>query len=107
MASNKSYDPNPFVSIDAGFYKALNTSPDRPLYNRAAWHAYPPGSTIKPFMGSAGLAYNAVDRYSSIFCGGYFQLPGQDHKFRDWRPGGHGRTDLDPRDHRVLRRVLL
>ena len=96
MASNPSYDPNPFVNgIDAKSYKALNTSPDRPLYNRALRGMYPPGSTIKPFMGLAGLAYNAVDRYSSIFCGGYFQLPGQDHKFRDWRRGGHGRTDLD------------
>ncbi len=96
MTSEPGYDPNPFVNgIDARSYKALNTDPDRPLFNRALRGAYPPGSTIKPFIGLAGVEYGLNDRYSSVFCPGYFQIPGQSHKFRDWRRGGHGRTDLD------------
>lgn len=96
MVSEPSYDPNPFVNgIDAKSFKALNTSPDRPLFNRALRGMYPPGSTVKPFIGLGGLEYGVIDRYTTIFCGGYYQLPGQEHKFRDWRRGGHGRTDLD------------
>lgn len=25
---------------------------------------------------------------------GFFSLPGSSHRFRDWKPGGHGRVDL-------------
>lgn len=96
MASNPGYDPNPFVNgIDAKSFKALNTSPDRPLFNRALRGMYPPGSTVKPFYGLAGVELKERERYSATFCPGYFQLPGQEHKFRDWRRGGHGRVDLD------------
>ncbi|HXH02327.1 MAG TPA: penicillin-binding protein 2 [Candidatus Competibacteraceae bacterium] len=96
MVSQPSYDPNPFVNgIDSLTYTALNTSPDRPLFNRALRGVYPPGSTVKPAIGLAGLELGVTDRNRSVFCPGLYRLPGQEHKFRDWKRGGHGRTNLD------------
>ena len=41
-------------------YKALRDSPDKPLFNRAIRGQYPPGSTVKPFVGLGGLETGAV-----------------------------------------------
>ena len=91
LVSVPGYDPNPFVNgIDYPSYKALNTSPDRPLFNRALYGAYPPGSTIKPMMALAGLESKVFNRRKSVYCRGYFQLPNHERRFRDWRRGGHG-----------------
>ncbi|QQS55147.1 MAG: penicillin-binding protein 2 [Candidatus Competibacteraceae bacterium] len=96
LASQPTYDPNPFVNgIDFASYRLLNTSKDRPLLNRALRGIYPPGSTIKPLMALAGLEYGEVNRYSGVFCPGFYRLPGSSHKFRDWRRGGHGHVNLD------------
>jgi penicillin-binding protein 2 len=96
LASQPTYDPNPFVNgIDFASYRVLNTSKDRPLLNRALRGIYPPGSTIKPLMALAGLEYGEVNRYSGVFCPGFYRLPGSSHKFRDWRRGGHGSVSMD------------
>ena len=96
LASQPVYDPNPFVNgIDTVSYRALNTSKDKPLLNRALRGMYPPGSTIKPLMALAGLDYGVVNRYSRVFCPGFYRLPGVSHKFRDWKHGGHGSVDMD------------
>ncbi len=95
MASMPSYDPNPFVNgIDAASYRALNESPHRPLFNRALRGQYPPGSTVKPIIGLGGLETGTINRNSTVYCPGFYRLPGQRHRFRDWRRGGHGTTDL-------------
>lgn len=96
LASQPIYDPNPFVNgIDFASYKILNTSKDRPLLNRALRGVYPPGSTIKPLMALAGLEYGVVNRYSGVFCPGFYRLPGSSHRFRDWKRGGHGSVSMD------------
>lgn len=96
MASVPTYDPNPFVNgIDSATYNALNTSPDRPLFNRALRGVYPPGSTVKPAVGLAGLELGVFDRNHTVYCPGFYRLPGQDHRFRDWKHSGHGSTNLD------------
>jgi len=95
LVSTPGYDPEPFVNgIDSASYKALQTDPGKPLYNRALRGQYPPGSTIKPFMGLAGLAMGAIEAEHSVFCPGFFQLPGVAHKYRDWRHQGHGTIAL-------------
>lgn len=95
LVSRPGYDPNPFVNgIDYASYRALNTSPDRPLFNRAVLGMYPPGSTIKPMMGLIGLETGIHSRNSSVYCPGYFQLPGHERRYRDWRRGGHGTVNL-------------
>jgi penicillin-binding protein 2 len=73
----------------------LNNSPDRPLFNRALRGVYPPGSTIKPLLGLAGLEYGITDSSRSVFCSGFYRLPGNSHNFRDWKRTGHGRVDLE------------
>ena len=96
MASQPGFDPNLFVrGIDPATFEALNESLDRPLFNRALRGAYPPGSTIKPFIGLAGLEYQAVDANTSVYCPGFYRLPNNTRRYRDWRRWGHGRTNLD------------
>lgn len=95
FVSNPSYDPNPFISgISFKEYGALRDDPDQPLYNRALQGMYPPGSTIKPFEGLAGIHYGIMGWDSSIYDPGYFTLPGDSHRFRDWKRGGHGTVNL-------------
>ena len=95
MVSNPSFDPNLFVTgIDSKTYNALNTSIERPLYNRASLGEYPPASTIKPIMGLALLANNIVKPSDRVYDKGWFQLPGSEHRFRNWKRQGHGWVDL-------------
>ncbi|TRX00774.1 penicillin-binding protein 2 [Candidatus Methylobacter oryzae] len=95
FASRPGFDPNPFViGIANDAYQALQSSEDQPLYNRALRGLYPPGSTIKPFVGLAGLEYNAINTEHKLFCPGYYQLPNVSHHYRDWKKGGHGSVNM-------------
>ncbi len=95
LVSSPSFNPNLFVTgISNTDYSALRDNLDQPLYNRAVQGAYPPGSTIKPMFGLGGLHYNIVDWNTAISDPGYFSLPGDSHKFRDWRKSGHGTVNL-------------
>lgn len=96
FVSNPSYDPNPFISgISFKDYGALRDDIDQPLYNRALQGMYPPASTIKPFEGLGALHYGLRDWKTSIYDPGYFSLPGDNHRFRDWKRGGHGSVNLE------------
>ena len=93
--SQPSFDPNLFVDgIDTESWKALNESIDRPLINRPMRGIYPPGSTLKPFVALAGLDAGKREPPFSISDPGYFMLPGSSHRYRDWKPSGHGRVDM-------------
>ncbi|MEB3767777.1 penicillin-binding protein 2 [Acinetobacter sp. MD2] len=96
MVSSPSFNPNLFVSgISSKDYTALRDNLDQPLYNRALQGVYPPGSTIKPVEGLGGINYNVINWGTKIVDPGYFHLPGDSHKFRDWKKGGHGIVDLN------------
>ncbi|MEN3978773.1 penicillin-binding protein 2 [Acinetobacter sp. CWB-B33] len=95
LVSSPSFNPNLFVTgISSKDYSALRDNLDQPLYNRAVQGTYPPGSTIKPMFGLGGLHYNLVDWNTAISDPGYFSLPGDSHRFRDWRKSGHGSVNL-------------
>jgi len=95
LASMPGFDPNPFVNgIDQKSYRALASSLDRPLFNRAIKGRYPPGSTLKPFVGLAGLEYDIVTTGMKIPCRGWYQLSNDEHKYRDWKREGHGSLTL-------------
>ena len=95
LVSSPSFNPNLFVTgISTKDYSDLRDNLDQPLYNRAVQGAYPPGSTIKPMFGLGGLHYGLVDWKTAISDHGYFTLPGDSHKFRDWKKTGHGIVDL-------------
>jgi penicillin-binding protein 2 len=95
MVSVPSFDPNLFVGgISRANYKILMEDRLRPTFDRALSGAYPPGSTIKPFMGIAGLELGLRTPSSTVVSRGIFFLPGARQGFRDWRPGGHGVINL-------------
>jgi penicillin-binding protein 2 len=95
LASVPGYDPNLFsMGLSSAQYRALQEDIDQPLFNRALRGQYPPGSTIKPLLALAGLHYNVVGPNDTIFCPGWFSLPGHSHRYRDWRKSGHGVIDL-------------
>jgi penicillin-binding protein 2 len=93
FVSKPGFDPNLFVDgIDPQSWTELNTSPDKPLINRAINGLYPPGSTFKPFMAMAALELGKRKYNSTIHDPGYFEFGGR--RFRDSKPGGHGTVDL-------------
>ena len=96
MVSQPSFNPNLFVT-GIGFrdYSALRDSIDRPLYNRVLRGLYPPGSTVKPQVALAGLDAGVVNSASRVFDPGYYQLPGNSHKYRNWNRSGDGWVDLN------------
>jgi penicillin-binding protein 2 len=95
FTSTPGYDPN---AISAGLsrraYLALQEDIDRPLFNRALRGQYPPGSTIKPIVGLAGLHFGVISPQKRVYCGGAYSLPGSSHRYRDWKPEGHGNVGL-------------
>lgn len=95
LASVPTFDPNLFINgISQKDYSMLRDDADRPLFNRALQGTYPPGSTIKPMVGVAGLIEGVITPGSRVFDPGFFRLQGQQHAFRCWNKRGHGSVDL-------------
>ncbi len=95
FVSSPGYDPNKFVNgIDNKSYQALLSSKDKPLINRAIRGTYPPGSTIKPFLGLVALDNGVRNLNDESWCPGWYSLKGHEHRYRDWKKQGHGHTDL-------------
>ena len=95
LISAPAFDPNLFaVGMTTSQYSALLNDPDQPLFNRAIRGEYPPGSTIKPMLALAALETGATNLTHKTMCQGYFMLPNSTHRYRDWRPEGHGEVDL-------------
>jgi penicillin-binding protein 2 len=93
FVSKPGFDPNLFVDgIDPQSWADLNSSPDRPLNNRAIAGVYPPGSTFKPYMALAALESGKRTPRSAINDPGYFEFGGR--RFRDSKAGGNGHVDL-------------
>jgi penicillin-binding protein 2 len=95
LLSMPGFDPNAFVNgIGRSDYAALLASAHRPLFNRALQGGYEPGSTLKPFLGLAGLDLGVRGADDTVLSVGEYRLPGQQQGYRDWRRGGHGRVSL-------------
>ncbi|MDR5867075.1 penicillin-binding protein 2 [Halomonas koreensis] len=96
MASVPGFDTNRFVTgIDVASYRALQQDIDLPLFNRAIRGSYPAGSTIKPFMAITGLKEGEITPDEVIYDPGYYQLPNDSRRYRNWLRWGHGRVDLE------------
>ncbi|MBN3262546.1 peptidoglycan DD-transpeptidase MrdA [Pectobacterium brasiliense] len=95
MVSTPSYDPNLFVDgISTKNYTKLQNDPNRPLINRATQGIYPPASTVKPYIAVSALTAGVITTNTSLFDPGWWQLPGSEKRFRDWKKWGHGRLNL-------------
>lgn len=93
LVSVPNYDPNLFVDgIASQDWDELNTSPAKPMVNRALNGAYPPGSTFKPFMALAALTAGKRRPEQAISDPGFFAFG--NHTFRDDKKGGHGLVDM-------------
>lgn len=85
LVSQPGFDGNLFVNgIGSADYGALRDSPDTPLLNRAVQGQYPPGSTLKPMIGLAGLELGLVDPDTTVADPGWYRLPGDSRRYRDW-----------------------
>jgi penicillin-binding protein 2 len=100
LVSKPSFDGNLFVNgISRSDYAALRDSHDTPLLNRAVQGQYPPGSTVKPMIGLAGLQRGLVQPDTTVADPGWYRLPGDSRRYRDWilriRGTGHApKVDL-------------
>ena len=95
LVSEPGFDPNLFVNgISRKAYAGLLADPYRPLFNRALQGGYEPGSTIKPFIGLAGLELGVRRPGDTTYSSGEFRIEGAERPYRDWKRGGHGHVDL-------------
>jgi len=95
LVSLPTYDPNLFVNgISHADYRALMDNPSRPQFNRAVLGGVAPGSTLKPFLGLAGLDSGARRPEDRTLSTGMFYLPGTSRGWGDAHRGGHGWTDV-------------
>lgn len=97
FVSKPEFDPNLFVhGISHKDYDALQYGAYKPLFDRAISGQYPPGSTLKPFIGLAGIEQRRFGIRESMYCRGHYLLPDDatERKYRDWKKWGHGTVDL-------------
>ncbi len=93
LVSQPGYDPNLFTGgISQANYSALINSEERPLYNRAVQGTYAPASTIKPHLAWLALQQGVINSSTRIADPGWYSLPDNEHRYRDWKPWGHGAT---------------
>jgi penicillin-binding protein 2 len=97
LASAPTFDPNLFsqrITTKEGRaeYQKLLNDPDKPLIDRAIQGKYPPGSTWKPLMATAGLQQGAISIDSSnLVCGGGITIG---NKFTRCMGGNHGTPNV-------------
>ncbi len=95
LYSAPAYDPNRFIGgIPADYWRALNTDPRRPLYNKVIQARYPPGSTWKLATATYALENGiaTLDDHMPVACTGGFQFGNR--YFHCWDPHGHGDITL-------------
>ncbi len=90
------YDPNDFVTgISSKAWKKIIEDFNHPFTNKLIHGLYPPGSVIKPGVSVAFLESSRISPSTSFFCNGAIELGRTaKHKFRCWKHGGHGKTDM-------------
>lgn len=82
LVSKPDYDLNYFSGkLSPQVWTALNTDPDKPLFNRATQTRYPPGSTYKMVTALASLQEGIMKPNSTIVCEGSFKYG--DKVFKD------------------------
>ena len=90
------------ILSDGDNVEAINAylkSEQKPFINRLVSGLYSPGSTIKPFIAMGALNEGIVTPYTTVYSKGAIEIPNpydpsQSTKFRDWKEGGHGVTDV-------------
>jgi penicillin-binding protein 2 len=95
MVSLPMFDPNLFVNgISHKDYSRLTKDLSVPLFDRNLHGGSAPGSTVKPFMGLAGLDSGLRRPSDRILSTGIFRINGRGRGFGDAHSHGHGWVDL-------------
>jgi penicillin-binding protein 2 len=93
MVSLPGFDPSMFGrGITRSEFAVLNS--ETAMFNRAIRGQYPAGSTVKPVMGMAGLAYGVIKPDEPRFCPGTYPLPNSRRVAREGKGGVHGSVAL-------------
>ncbi len=94
LVSYPGFDPNTFSQPAQQQHAASYLQQERnPLFNRATHGAYPPGSTIKPFLAAGALEEGIITPETTVLSIGGIQVG--PWFFPDWKAGGHGVTNLN------------
>ena len=80
--------------IDPANWQDLNESPDKPLLESAATRRVSAWIDDQPFLALSALNSGSRTATQTIFRSRLLQIPGQAHRFRDDKPGGHGTVDM-------------
>ncbi len=92
LLSQPDYDPELFSGVmPHEVWQSLQNDPEHPLLNRAIQGIYPPGSTFKMAILSAGLEEGVVAEDFGSSCNGGLQIGNR--RFGCWKKSGHGRTN--------------
>ena len=92
MVSLPTFDNNLFSpTTDSAARQAVLQDPGSPLINRAISGQYPSGSTVKPFVATAGLATGVINANTKIDTSAAKIELGQ-WTFHDWKT--HGTSDV-------------
>jgi penicillin-binding protein 2 len=87
MVSIPTYNNNLFAKgISNDDYQKLINDSGKPLFNRAVSGTYPSGSTIKPFMASAGLQESVITTNTTINDSG--EIAVGNYVYHDWKAHG-------------------
>ena len=93
LVSLPGFDNNIFTKgIDPGELKKILDNESRPLFNRAIYGTYPPGSTVKLVVAAAALQEGVVTKWTQIKSVGGIKI--NQWYFPDWKSGGHGLTSI-------------
>lgn len=98
LISLPSFDNNTFSKgLNRGDPRDIFNDPEKPLFNRSIAGTYPPGSTIKPLMGTAILEEKIISSRSKVLAPNAIYIANQYNSnaiytFRDWK--NHGWIDI-------------
>ena len=95
LVSSPDYNPNILNGSEQGQSFDNVFENQAPFFNRAISGAYPPASTIKPFIGLLGLEEGVVTPKTIIEDKGFFQIKEDGRKYRGWKEEGHGKVNLN------------
>ncbi len=88
------YDIKSFTEgMSAKEWKKLVSNKYKPLFNKALYGLYPPGSIYKIIVGLGALEEGVISPYETIESGAVFQIG--KWKYRNWNPAGCGNINIE------------
>ncbi|NPA51889.1 MAG: penicillin-binding protein 2 [Aquificae bacterium] len=88
------YDIEKFTKgMSAKEWNQLVNNKYKPLFNKALYGLYPPGSIYKIIVGLGALEEGIVNPYETIESGAVFQIG--KWKYRNWNPAGCGNINIE------------